>query len=116
MNDERGMKSILSFSSSFIVPRLSFILVLALVCVVGLALACLFVALRSRRGKKSAGNLSLINRTGSVIKPLNPEGAVMVGGELWRARTSSGERVACGEANVRVVGARGHLLEVEPTG
>jgi membrane protein implicated in regulation of membrane protease activity len=37
----------------------------------------------------------------------------MVGGELWPARTRDGRTGALG-ARVRVVGASGHLLLVEP--
>lgn len=72
------------------------------------------VVLLSRHRKAGAREVSLIWRVASVAEPLNPEGAVMVCGELWRARARSGETVGRGSANVRIVGARGHLLEVEP--
>ncbi|MDQ1523917.1 MAG: NfeD-like C-terminal, partner-binding [Pyrinomonadaceae bacterium] len=51
-------------------------------------------------------------RVGVVAEALEPEGAVLVDGELWRARSRSGVRIARG-GRVRVVGARGHWLEVE---
>jgi membrane-bound ClpP family serine protease len=54
-----------------------------------------------------------MGRGGVVEKELRPEGAVMVGGEVWPARTRDGWTVARG-ARVRVVGASGHLLLVEP--
>jgi len=70
------------------------------------------VAAWSRHKKKGAGRvLDLTGRVGSVAAALRPEGAVLVAGELWRARVRSGEYVERGR--VRVVGARGHLLEVE---
>ncbi|HEY0169899.1 MAG TPA: NfeD family protein, partial [Pyrinomonadaceae bacterium] len=57
--------------------------------------------------------LALVGRVGSVETPLEPEGFVFVGGELWRARLRGGGRVERGDSNVRVVGARGCLVEVE---
>jgi len=46
------------------------------------------------------------------VRALEPEGAVLVGGELWPARARNGDRIAHG-GRVRIVGARGHWLEVE---
>lgn len=69
-------------------------------------------ALYWRKRKGSRETLSLVGRTASVEEPLSPEGSVLVGGELWRALSASGVHVARGRANVRVVGARGHLLVV----
>lgn len=55
--------------------------------------------------------MRLEGRVGVVLEALAPEGAVLVDGELWRARARSGESIARGR--VRIVGARGHWLEVE---
>lgn len=79
------------------------------------ALALLaYVAHASREKKKSSRlPLSLVGRVGSVETPLEPEGFVLVRGELWRARLRGGGRVGRGDSNVRVVGARGCLVEVE---
>jgi membrane-bound ClpP family serine protease len=50
-----------------------------------------------------------------VETELEPEGAIIVSGELWRARLgSAASTVARGRA-VRIVGVSGHLLLVEPT-
>jgi membrane-bound serine protease (ClpP class) len=100
----------------FIVPHSAFIIsfLLALPFLLLLLGALLYVALLSRHRKAAGGALAPVNRVGSVTEALTPEGAVLVGGELWRARTRTGERVECGSGNVLVVGARGHLLEVEP--
>ncbi|HVF57396.1 MAG TPA: NfeD family protein [Pyrinomonadaceae bacterium] len=68
----------------------------------------------SRRKKSSRLPLRLVGRPARVEQPLNPEGSVLVDGELWCARARSGERVASG-SDVRVVGASAHLLEVETT-
>ena len=74
----------------------------------------LYVVLLSRHRKASAGELTLVGALASVVEPLEPEGAVLVRGELWRARAADGARIEAGRQNVRVVGARGHLLSVEP--
>jgi len=78
---------------------------------VSLVIACIVVAALSHHQKSAAGPLQLEGRAAQVVKALEPEGAVLVGGELWRARTRNGERIAGGR--VRIVGARGHWLEVE---
>ena len=68
----------------------------------------------SRHKKSSRLPLRLVGRLASVERPLTPEGFVLLDGELWPARTQSGESVGRGLSNVRVVGASGHRLEVEP--
>ena len=75
-----------------------------------------YIALHSRRKKSSLKPLRLVGRLASVEKDLSPEGFILVGGELWPARARSGASIVRGSANVRVVGARGHHLEVEPLG
>ena len=92
------------------------IILIASLLVVGLLLAFLFiVAAWSRHKKSSTAELSLVGRLASVEEPLEPEGSVLIGGELWRARLSvAGRPIARGRSNVRVTGARGHLLLVEP--
>ncbi|HYN84302.1 MAG TPA: NfeD family protein [Pyrinomonadaceae bacterium] len=87
-------------------------------CAVTAALAVVAgVALLSWRKRRLArGPLALVGRAASVAQSLAPEGSVMVGGELWRARTESGRHVGRGEANVLVTGARGHLLVVAERG
>ena len=98
--------SIRSYLSGYILQPSAFILAL-----VGVSLVVGVVAwLHHRKG--AGGPLGLEGRVGSVLNPLEPEGAVLVDGELWRARTQSGERIVRGR--VRIVGARGHWLEVEP--
>lgn len=77
-------------------------------------IACALVVAASRH-KKSAGTpLDLIGRAATVEKDLEPEGAVLVCGELMPARSRDGATVRRKGARVRVVGARGHYLEVEP--
>jgi membrane protein implicated in regulation of membrane protease activity len=76
-------------------------------CVLALAAAAM-----SRHQKNAGRPLRVEGRVGVVLEALEPEGAVLVGGELWRARARGGDRIA-GGGRVRVVGARGHWLEVE---
>lgn len=87
---------------------LSFI---AALCI-ALILVLLFVAALSRRKKAGAGELKLVGQVARVEIALEPEGAVLVGGELWRARARTGVSVTCG-TTVTIAGARGHLLIVE---
>ena len=77
-----------------------------------LALA-LFVVALWRHKRAASGDLELLGAAASVETALEPEGSVLVRGELWRARSSTGASLERGRA-VRVVGARHHLLEVAP--
>ena len=80
--------------------------------------ALLAYVVHSSRQKKRSSRLplSLVGRVGTVERTLDPEGFVLVGGELWRARVRGGRRVARGGGRVRVVGARDCVVEVEPLG
>jgi membrane-bound ClpP family serine protease len=92
---------------------LSTIVFIALLAVVACA-AC--VAAASRRHKRGAsGEVNLVGRTGTVERDLRPEGAVLVAGEVWPARSRSGRALTREECpRVRVVGAGRHWIEVEP--
>lgn len=92
----------------------SAIILIIVLAFVGLAALLLVVASMSRHRKSCEGELGLMDSVVSVVEPLEPEGAVLVRGELWRARTREGMGLGRGHLNARVVGARGHLLEVEP--
>ncbi len=92
---------------------LAFVLFVVILCALALALAA-YVALSSRHQKSSRLPLNLVGRVGSVERALKPEGFVLLGGELWPARTRGGGLVGRGRANLRVVGAAGSVLEVEP--
>jgi membrane-bound ClpP family serine protease len=87
------------------------ILIVALVVVA----ACAVVAAASRHKKGALAPLELIGRVATVERDLDPEGAVLVCGELMPARSRDGEKITRATCpRVRVVGARGHCLEVEP--
>ena len=90
---------------------LSYVTMLLLVLVAALCALCVVLVIWSRHKKRAAREVNLVGRVGSVAEALRPEGAVLVDGELWRARVRSGTNIERGR--VRVVGARGHLLEVE---
>ena len=78
----------------------------------GLMIAAASVALLSRHKKAATGQLKLMDTVAVVATTLEPEGSVLIRGELWRARSRAGLRVERG-ARVLVVGASRHLLEVE---
>lgn len=88
-------------------------IVLAIVLVSGLVVVLIIVA-ASRHKKAARGEIELMGAIGLVETSLEPEGSVLIRGELWRARSSCASiRIERGR-RVRVVGARGHLIEVEP--
>jgi membrane-bound serine protease (ClpP class) len=90
---------------------------LALILLVSAAPALAFLAHvihRSRQAKLSRRPLKLVGRVATVERALSPEGFVLVEGELWRARAVEAGPVAREMSKVRVVGASGCVLEVEP--
>lgn len=92
-------------------------LALSLLIVAMPAVALLaYVVHSSRQQKSSRLPLKLVGRVASVERPLEPEGFVMIEGELWRARVRGVARIGRGSSNVRVVGARDCVLEVEALG
>jgi membrane-bound serine protease (ClpP class) len=77
------------------------------------ALATLVVVALYIHKKAGAGDIKLIGELAQVDTKLDPEGTVIVRGELWRARSLDGNHIsAC--ARVRVVGFEDHLVLVEP--
>lgn len=61
------------------------------------------VAMLWRHKKAGAGDIRLIGEIAQVESRLDPEGTVIIGGELWRARSNSGD-VISSRTRVRVVG------------
>ena len=80
---------------------------------VTLLLFALFLAVLSRHKKSATSAVDIIGATGLVESTLDPEGAVIIKGELWRARARNGSAVQIRD-RVRVVGLQGHLVLVEP--
>ncbi|MCA1816907.1 MAG: hypothetical protein LC746_10950 [Acidobacteria bacterium] len=101
---------VLHSSSPVALPPPTFLVV----AFVAATLALVVFAASARHKKSSSAPLDLVGRVGVVVRDLTPEGAVLVRGELFPARAPAGERIErAGGVRVRVVGARGHLLEVE---
>lgn len=88
---------------------------LFVISVPALALAA-YVVHSSRQKKYSRSPLNLVGRVASVERALEPEGFVLIEGELWRARVRGVESIERGVRRVRVVGAHGCVLLVEPLG
>jgi membrane-bound ClpP family serine protease len=82
------------------------------VIVVFTSLIAIVVAALSRHKKASTGDIRLIGEVAQVDSRLDPEGTVIVDGELWRARSNSGKAISS-RARVRVVGFRDYLALVE---
>lgn len=72
-----------------------------------------YVAHVSRHKKSSKRMPALVGSVATVERSLEPEGFVLVDGELWRARLRGGVGVVKERESVRVVGASGYVLEVE---
>ncbi len=69
------------------------------------------LAVRARRLKSKLGLSALVGSQARAMEALNPEGHVLVEGEIWRAVAS--EAVPAG-APLRVIGLDKYLLRVEP--
>ena len=70
------------------------------------------IAYISRRKKTMKDDLPLLGSSAIVDQSLNPEGTVIVRGELWNACSSHGQLIVA-ETRVNVVRLRDHLLVVE---
>jgi membrane-bound serine protease (ClpP class) len=69
------------------------------------------MAVRARLMKSRLGPSSLVGSRARAMEPLNPEGHVLVEGEIWRAVSTQPVPVG---APVRVVSLEQYLLYVEP--
>jgi len=77
----------------------------------GITVFLLRLIVRARRRKASLGADAMIGSSATAMEPLNPEGHVLVEGEIWRAVAS--EPVPSG-ASLQVVGHEQFLLRVVP--
>lgn len=93
---------------------LSALVISALVSLAAGSVLLAYVVHLSRHKKSSRRPLGLLGRAATVERSLEPEGFVLVEGELWRARVRGGAGSALVKTKVRVVGASGCVLEVEP--
>jgi membrane-bound serine protease (ClpP class) len=76
------------------------------------AVATLIVIALYIHKRGSAGDINLMGQIAEVQKQLDPEGTVIVDGELWRAKSKNGALISSHQ-RVRVVGFEGHLALVE---
>lgn len=88
--------------------------VFSILAILGICLGLLVAVLAavSRHKKSATGKLSLVGSSAFVALELSPEGAILIRGELWRARSTDGTRIAP-QTTVQVVGLQGHLLLVK---
>jgi membrane-bound serine protease (ClpP class) len=86
-------------------------LLIAILAFVALLAMALVLALYHHK-KSSSGDIKLIGETAYVDIELTPEGTVIVGGELWRAKSCDGTFISA-RARVRVIGFEDHLALVE---
>jgi membrane-bound ClpP family serine protease len=87
---------------------------LLLIAIVGIvtALATVLVAALYHHKKSSTRDIKLLGETAQVDTKLDPEGTVLVRGELWRATSRNGVSISR-HTRVRIVGFQEHLLLVE---
>lgn len=95
------------------IPEMRVHLGTALGAGIGFGLITVFlttIAVRARRNKVQTGNEALLGSLAVAQSPLDPDGQVMVRGELWQARADTA--IHTGEA-VRILSRDGLLLHVE---
>ena len=86
-------------------------LFLLFIIVIAVALVATLVHL-SRRQKRNPTAMILITAIGTVDQSLTPVGSILVQGELWSARSASGESIDSG-SQVKVESYRDGLLLVK---
>ena len=69
----------------------------------------LLIALRSRRHKLLFNTSNLIGSQAIVDKPLEPDGSIIVRGEVWLARSADGNSIP-EKTKVTIVGVESHFL------
>ena len=88
-------------------------LILLIAILASLSTLSLLIVIALWRHKKAiSADLKLIGERAEVSTTLEPQGAVLVQGELWPARSGDGGVVPVG-TQVRIVAIHGHLLVVE---
>jgi membrane-bound serine protease (ClpP class) len=92
--------------------RVSWTVIIPVVAVTaGIFVFAISAGVRAQLAHPTTGTAGLLNEVGEARTPIDPEGQVMVRGELWTA-VASGPRIEVGE-RVRVVGVEGLRLRVE---
>ena len=88
------------------------VLLLVAILVVAAAVETAIVIALYVHKRKRAGDIKLIGEIARVDTKLDPEGTVIVCGELWRAKSKTGAVIST-RARVRVVAFDDHLALVE---
>jgi membrane-bound ClpP family serine protease len=86
-------------------------LALIILCVICIATVA-YIAALSRHRKSGSGTIVLVGQCGVVHTDLNPDGTVIINGELWPATSVSGRATKKG-AQVKVTAVEGLCLVVE---
>ena len=84
---------------------------LAIACALLTALLAGVIAALSHHKKVSGTDIKLLGEIARVDRKLDPEGTVLVSGELWRAK-SIDSAVIPSNSQVRVVGFQDHIALV----
>jgi|GEM_PF-1226956 len=106
-----GSMMLMSTGEPFIVFSGEAMIAVALISAVFLAFAVAKV-IEAKKKKPSTGEEAIVGETGTVEDELNPEGMILVKGELWKARTKGDKKIEKGR-KVKIVGARNLVLSVE---
>ena len=99
-------------ASSLVSPLIASSLAILLTILLLAALVALALMALSRHKKSGTGQIQLLGAEGLVQAELRPEGAVLIKGELWRARSIDGTNIAVRE-RVQVAAVDGHLILVK---
>ncbi len=75
-------------------------------------LVAVVIAALSRHKKAGSKEIRLLGEIGRVNSRLDPEGTVLLSGELWRARSNNGATILS-RARIRVTGFQDHIVLVK---
>jgi membrane-bound ClpP family serine protease len=79
---------------------------------VSVTLVALIIAAFSRHKKVASSDVRMLGQIARVDTTLDPEGTVLLSGEMWRAKSSNGATISS-RARVRVVGFQDHFVLVK---
>jgi membrane protein implicated in regulation of membrane protease activity len=88
------------------------LLILTILVTLSLLLLAVFVAAVSRHKKSGTEEIKVLGRVGTCETMLDPEGAVIVSGELWQALSGDDQPIPA-RTRIRVIGFKDHLALVE---
>ncbi|MDQ2936205.1 MAG: hypothetical protein M3R67_01710 [Acidobacteriota bacterium] len=77
-----------------------------------MTVVALLIAALWRHKKAISKDVTVLGEIAQVDTTLDPEGTVLLSGELWRAKSSSGATISS-RARVRVIGFQDHFLLVK---